>query len=283
MGGELKVSIHSDGWCQHGLTGSLRSGVRPDDSHVLDRWRLGDAHDGWHMPYQLLFPESQLDLAGPLDEQTRGIGASAAGRAIIVGVLVGGPDSSEATLAGDLGDAVVGRLERASGGSVVLVAFEKDFDDTQLREALKAMNGSSWSLPRSLSESTFGWATFGSDGDTRGVIEFSSNRSEVSKGGLPSIAFSGVQRPWEDLPEWVRERTDLCAVLVCKRGEGASLFVDTRARCLHIGLGEDVSALHADFEAGRVDEGWTEVAPDTFLTGILTQGSAERGGISASR
>src|SRR4051812_1092543 len=28
MGGELKLSIHSDGWCQHGLTGGVRASLR---------------------------------------------------------------------------------------------------------------------------------------------------------------------------------------------------------------------------------------------------------------
>ena len=180
MGGELKVSIHSDGWCQHGLTGALRAGVRPDDSHVLERWRLGKAHDGWHVPYQVCFPESQLDVVGPLEEGTRRIASAAPGRAILVSVLVGGPLSSEATVTSGLEHAVVGRLDRASGGSVVLVAIEMNLDDGQLRERLSSWSGSSWSLPRALSETTFGWVAMAGHGDSRGVIEFSSNRSDVA-------------------------------------------------------------------------------------------------------
>jgi hypothetical protein len=78
------------------------------------------------------------------------------------------------------------------------------------------------------------------------------------------------------LPDWVRDRTDLCAVLVCAQGAVPVLFVDTRAGCRHADLGLTANALYADFEAGRIDDGWSEVAPGVLLTGIVTQATVER-------
>lgn len=277
MGSELKVSIHSDGWCQHGLTGELRGSLRPDDSHVLDRWRLGSGQNGWHAPYEVWFPESKLDEAEELDQQTTRIGSAAPGRAIIVGLFVSAADAAPEPWGAEFEAAVVGRLKRAGGGSVVVMAFEKDFDDLALSERLKVRLGASWELPRPLSERTFGWLSFNTEGDTRGVVEFSANRSELpAEDQLPVIDFAGMQRPWDDLPDWLRDRTDLCAVLACAQDAVPVLFVDTRARCLHADLGPTADALYADFQAGRIDEGWDEVAPGILLTGIVTQATIER-------
>lgn len=277
MGGELKVSIHSDGWCQHGLTGGLRTDLRPDDSQVLDRWRLGSGRDGWHAPYQVWLPESQLDEAGELDPQTTRIGSAAPGRAIIIGLFVGEGDAAHEPWGAGLEGAVVGRLKRANGGSVVVMAFEKDFDDLALSEQLKAPRGASWKLPRPLSEQKFGWLSFDPDGETRGVIEFSADRSALSREEqFPVIDFAGTQGRWADLPDWLRDRTDLCAALVCAPDSLPVLFVDTRARCLHENLGETADALYGDFQAGQIDEGWDEVAPGVLLTGIATEATIKR-------
>jgi len=216
-------------------------------------------------------------LADPVDEEARLIGAAAPGRAIIVNVFVGSTLASEEALTAGMADSLVGRLPRKSGGLVLLLAFEKDFNDQPLSQELNTVRRGSWILPRPLSETTFGWLTISSDGDTRGVIEFSSNRSVLQTGRLSGVTFAGIERPWDDLPDWLRDRTDLCAVLACSLEGQDLLFVDLRSRCLHVHLEESLRLLQANFRASRLDEGWDEVVPGVFLTGIRPQGRGELG------
>src|SRR3954462_2983609 len=62
LGGELKVSLHRDGWCQHGLDASIRSRLRSGDKHALHRWQIADElAPGWRPGYRIRFPESELE------------------------------------------------------------------------------------------------------------------------------------------------------------------------------------------------------------------------------
>lgn len=61
MFGQVKISLHSSGYCQHGFTEVVRDKLPVDEREALDRWQQPRGDPGVFEPaYMIYFPGSEL-------------------------------------------------------------------------------------------------------------------------------------------------------------------------------------------------------------------------------
>lgn len=285
-GDRAKISLHSDGYSQHGPTRTVRDKLRPEDRRAFDRWnRRAQLLPGWEIGCVLCFADSEL-LANlpPLQEKVVEIAAAPTGRMLIVlVVVVAAPPPTDV----DLGPIqMVAYLERARGGAVAVCAIEVPHDQGWIddsRELLR-MPRSVWTLPEALSEEKhFAWAHGeGSDGSRR-ILELAPRTPAALRQGTLEENFVGEVRQWDELPFQVPQGTDFCAVLQVSRDGKSALYVDDRSRCNHAHLADDVAALIRSFKRGQLDAGWDQLPDGTYATGVLLSSAAVRAGRQAFR
>jgi hypothetical protein len=224
LGGELKVSLHRDGWCQHGLDPSIRSKLRSGDRHALDRWQIADElAPGWRPGYRLRFPESELEAGLPEIEGAVPIPASPTGTCLEINVMIGAPDAVDLDFGSLPGVRELVRLDRMSGGTVAIVSVAKPFDAEEVAAAVEvARGGPSWSLPQGLSEkpSAGKWPCTMTE---RAAVLNSACRGTSSK-EIPDHFLRSLVSPGDGLTsvcrEWLgigRMSADCCGVIAMGR------------------------------------------------------------------
>lgn len=266
---DFKISLHSDGWGQYGLSQAVRDAARPGDRHAPLRWELGRAEilPGWTPVYCLQFPESELAAIPLSDESPVKIPASGAGLAIGVMIMI---SEAGTELPEGLRSGAVSMLDRKNGGKVAIIATPMPFDAGILTELdSPADRLSPWSVPATQAEpEPYGWVVHAGTEGTRRSTEFNGERRGTGQRELSLPGFPGEIRPWSERPEVDLDLT--CAVLVCSSYGQPQLFVDTRARCDHRHLGKDATDLVIAHRQGQLDHGWGRLASGDHYTCIST-------------
>lgn len=272
LGDQLKVSLHRDGWCQHGFDPSIRGRLRSGDKHALDRWEIvEEIIPGWRPGYRLRFPESELEVQPDVDDDVTQIPASPADHSLMLDIFISEPSAVPIPTGGDAMFRVVATLNRKSGGSVTVLASVHTFDPTDVAEAVDIQRASiSWDIPGGLREETFGWALGVADDGTRCCTEICMSKYTLPETVAPLPPFVGEVRPWPELPAAIQAREDLCGLLICRPTAQAILFVDQRSRCDHSRLGKTAEELRQSYLRGEIDKGWAYVGSGCYQTALST-------------
>lgn len=277
----FKVSLHKDGYCQHGPGHMLRRTIRPEDRHALDRWYLPAASGGIRLGYFLVFPsDHHRCYPTPLKDATA-IPASPAGGAVVVLVFI--LDSAE-DLVRVSGGTVVRTLDRANGGLVaVVVTTQQDASPwTDDVDSLLERPAGAWTPPGYESgEPNAAWAFMERFG-VRGVIEVSPDSALYDRPLAAFTNFAGKVLQRDDYPGVWPQHMDLCAVLVVEPSTVPScrltLYVDPAARCDLHHLVDDANRLAKSAERPQVGAGWDRLPDGSLHTGILCRRALERVG-----
>jgi len=288
LGGEVKVSLHSDGTCLYKLTKEANPRARLDDRHALHRWTIDDEFilgTSVRRGLRLRFPEDELVAGGQDEAGVAVVGASPAGSVLLVWVLV----SDEPIEVAKLGVDVLAVLTRANGGQVAVVACSQPWDSEQFRQQIQRVGtGVGWAAPVASTGDGYAWLFSGGE-SLYEFTELTSSRHPLATDPVPFLPFEGkvAWLPGSDLPEAIRSREDLCGVVRMTLDGDATLYVDRRARCDHSRLGVNAEEIRQSWASGRSD-GVFNTLPDgsriTMLaTPALYRDSLENGKIPPHR
>jgi len=279
---DFKISLHSNGCAQYGVSEAVRAAARPGDRRALLRWELGhtELYPGWTPVYCLQFPDSELaELPVTVASQVV-VPASAVGMALVVIIMI---SDAAVALPGNLPEHVIGMLDRKNGGRVAIFATEVPFDPDILAEVDSPLDElTPWAiLGTEAAPEPYGWIVHrGLDG-TRRSTEFNSDLRAPGQQPLSLPQFPGVVQPWGERPADVNDRGLACAVLVCPASDQPQLFVDTRARCTHGHLERDATDLVVAHKQGQRDHGWGQLPNGDYYTCIsIPRVLAESGGMA---
>lgn len=99
---QFKISLHKDGYCQHGPVDVLRRSIRPEDRQALDRWELPSDRTS-DPAYFLLFLSDHLrEYPTPLQDTT----IVPAAPATLIGIFILDSSRAERWSAPSIGQAV---------------------------------------------------------------------------------------------------------------------------------------------------------------------------------
>ncbi|MBA0045345.1 hypothetical protein [Mycobacteroides sp. LB1] len=277
--GDFKVSLHTSGYAQIGLSKPARDAARLGDNHAFSRWELADTElaPGWRPGFRITFPDSELIASPPVRADCLRVGVTDSGMAMAVLVLIGEP---RAALPDPLRAFFIGDLDRKNGGRVAVFGIPVPFDNAAFTDALNHMVGS-WRIPGLRSDfGPYGWASSTGPGGTIELTEFT-REPEVSE--LPSLpSFPGEVLNWHEGLDAFSEASILCALLVCFCDKAPVLYVDLRSRCNHAHLEYDLGVLLESYKRGDLDNGWTRWSDGSASTGLTTRRRVDDAGIDAS-
>lgn len=254
---DFKISLHSDGWAQYGLSQAVRDAARPGDRHALLRWELSktEMFPDWRPLYCLQFPASELVNLPLPDPGPIRIPAAEPGAARVIVMLA---SDRPVIIPDELRQNSIGILDRANGGHVLLVSTVMPFDPSFFDQVDAPCDDlAPWAIPGLQAEpEPYGWVVDrGADG-TRRSTEY--NASVRGAGSRPPLLadVSAFLAPWEERPVEINDRGLACAILVMPNLGWPRVFVDYQARCDHQHLADDVSKLISAHNAGQIDHGW---------------------------
>lgn len=270
-GAGVKVSIHSDGYRQHGPTESLRSQLRDGDMYALDRWCRGDAprvSEGIRYEYFVEFPsqdlthfvdDSGLEGAVPIE-------AADSDKATCVAIFVADPGSDVA----ELEAMSFASLGRRSGGGVYLVALHVPYWPIVIPHRPTFV----WQMtPYDGSPShRFVFFTGPSPGKPRGAVDLAADLHPDLLGAPAIPPFNGEVRPWDQVSVQISYKGHLCGLLRCAPGEQAALFIDTASRCNAAQLAQDANMLVEAWHRGDTDADWDRQPDGSWTTGLRGTG-----------
>lgn len=266
--GTHKISLHADGYSQHGPERKLRDLLPPGERGAFERWTANSPlANGWTIRLVLQFFESQLlSIPDTLDSRVIQVPAPAAGRTMAVLVIT----TSEVPRDEQLGPLrVVGCLERRSTGSVLVATLDLPAQDELIETAHSHLMDpySNQAFPLPLSKGgDFAWAV-GEMGDGTPFVSEISVPNQVRK----SI-FQGRVSPWSDLPKIIRppKDLDLCAVLHVSAEGAATLYANHEHRdCSPGALAQSANELVAAIRRGEADDGWSRLADGSYVTALI--------------
>jgi hypothetical protein len=277
---QFKISLHKDGYCQHGPIDVLRRSVRPEDRQALDRWEL--APDRTSNPaYFLLFLSDHLrDYPTPLQDTT----VVSAAPSTLIGVFI---LDSAADLNLISGGTLVGILDRANGGVVAVLSMSVDDLSPVADAALATLDqpASFWEPPGYDSEEPQAAYAFLELDGVHGVIELTPDPALAAR-PVQRPDFVGEMRQRADLAWWP-DYLDLCAILIVDPVGASpgrvSLYLDPAARCDHGLLVSEANRLAASLQPEGVTEGWDRLPDGGWATGILCRDAADRSGSQGVR
>jgi len=286
--GRVKISLHKDGYCQYGLTDSIRKHVREEDRAAFDRWDQGpEIAPGWRYGYGVLFAESELrHIDSLLSPSTIEIQAPPPGASLGVGILIGDASTGPSLDFGEQG-CIEGYLARQAGGVVAVSSSVIPGEPNWIAGAQETLHHpeSAWYAGPPLSDETqFAWGFGGIGDNVRCAYEIAVDEPIpwTAPGALRD--FNGQVRPWAEVPVAVPSGVDPCALLIMPIGRAQpQLFLHEHARCEHSELGRTANELMQAHDSGRVDEGWMRLADGSFFTAILTERAADRAGLIGYR
>lgn len=280
-GDRAKISLHKDGYSQHGPTKPTREGLRPEDRRAFDRWfKRVEVLPGWRFGYVLGFADSELrDDQPALPADVVVIPAPPAEQLVLVTVfIVDAPAPAYPDLT-PLRQLVY--LERRGGGAVAVCVLDVPHEQAWVDDAYAILRApaSVWSLPQPFSrEQDYAWAHGQAPDGTRRVLELAPRGTLKVRQGTLEDRFPGEVRPWDELPVPERPDLDMCAVLQVPPGATPILYVDDRARCDHAHLADDAAALLSSLQRGQLDAGWDRLPDGSYITGVLPMSAALRAG-----
>jgi hypothetical protein len=269
--GRVKISLHKDGYRQHGLTEPVRAGVRPEDRRALDRWHAQQGpFPGMEIAYAIHFPVSELRPGPALGDSTLAIPAPSDNDELAVLVVLLDEPGSHVSMQSD-NFQEFGRLPRATRGDLVLGGVVRESVAEQVERARSILKepGSTWAVGQPLSdEENFAWQ-FGEWPDgTHCAAEFAVDHT-VSKfsAGAVGAAFADV-RPIQEFSGPKRSDMDFCAVLQIHKNSTTTVFIDHHARCDHSSLVTDLHALVSAFKRRDLDADWDLLEDGSYVTGL---------------
>lgn len=281
----FKVTLHSDGYCQHGPTELLRKASRPEDRQAFDRWTEGpEVAPGVRVAYGLLFLESQLrSYSNALSAEVLEIPSAPNGylRAILVCLV---DEAVGWTGLGLQGHIEVGKVTRKTRGPVIVLTAEVPGGHELLADAraLTIDPQQSWATPQAVNEDDRVAYYFpgASSYFVPRVLELTVDTPPSVRQGFLDAEFKGTVHSWLDRPIISAEepnRFNCCAVLIVPRWPGRpKLFIDDRSRCDHLHLADDANELFLAAREGRTDDGWNRLADGSYMTWILPRAAGRR-------
>jgi len=261
LGGEVKVSLHSDGTCLYKLTEKTNPLPRLGDRHALHRWTIEDPIPGTSVRrgLRLRFPADELVAGGQGDAGVAVVGAPPAGSVLLMWVLV----SDEPIDVAKLGVDVLAVLTRANGGQVAVVSCSQLWDSEQFRLQIQRVGtGVGWAAPVASTGDGYAWLFSGGE-SLYEFTEFASSRHQLATDPVLLPPFKGevAWLPDSDLPEEIRGRDDLCGVVRMTLDGDATLYVDRRARCDHSRLGVNAEEIRQSWTTGGRSDGYSRRCP----------------------
>lgn len=279
--GSQKVSIHKDGYAQHGPERTLREELPPDQREAFDRWgQPPDVAPGWRIAYVIAFHDSHLLPARtPLGSNVTAVSVPEAGEGLAV--LVAISDDRDITDLRRAGVQVVAHLSRKSGGAVAVCAqpgaVGRPAFDTAQRALLQAGRGRYFPRPLGGDE-RYAWAYSDVRPNVPMVIEF------AVPDEVRANRFSGVLKEWRELPDHVTPpaAVEVCAVLYVPRATSPELYVNQeREGCTHQTLERSANHTLNALINGFIDDGWDRTADGGFVTALVSRQAADRLGLAA--
>jgi hypothetical protein len=274
--GQFKISLHKDGYCQHGPVETLRRSLRAEDRQALDRWDLASDRTG-NPAYFLLFLSDHLrEYPTPLRDTT----VVPATSSTLIGVFI---LESPADLDLISGGTLIGTLDRANGGVVAVLSMDCGDLSTVGAAALATLDqpATVWEPPGyETKEPEAAFAFLELDG-VHGVIELTPDAT-TARSPLQRPDFVGEVRQRADFAFWPDD-IELCAVLtvdpIVPAPDRATLYLDLAARCEHGSLVGEANRLAASLRPGAARDGWDRLPDGRWTTGILCRAAAERSGL----
>lgn len=278
-GGLHKVSLHKDGYCQHGPESGLRRRLVEGTRGAFDRWDTGpEVVPGWRVGYAIGFRDSELVRTGePLREDVLQQPGPGGAEVLQVVVVIGEPGAEDwEPEDGPL--RVIRRLERRSGGVVAVATLmgglpQRIFDEA--RDILvHSRDGRTFPMPLALDD-RFAWV-YGDAGD-----DFHMALEIAVPDAIRQNRFEGRVTTWRELPERLTppRNIDLCAVLYVNPVGEAELYVnDDEQGCTHHDLVSSARATLGTLREGNTDGGWDALPEGGYVTGLVSAAEAERSG-----
>lgn len=272
LGGDLKVSIHADGYAQLGPTLPLRERLFRTDRHALNRWSI----DVTARPCVLAavwFHRSELrdrDVPPNVLTVTMPVGVPA-----MVLLIMTNFNGRFPWVDGVFAGSTTVSLNRRTLAPIQATFLPVPTIHPGLDEARHLNPGPirlPWELPVGWSEKTFGWAVI-NDRRFPHLLEVAFDEEPATCPPTSLPGFCGAVEPWERLPIEVPPNLELCAVIVVNdRNDEASLFINSHARCEHDYLAEQAGGVLENFRVQGPDNGWMHDEPlGLWVTGMLTR------------
>lgn len=269
--GTHKISLHKDGYCQHGPEARLRAQLPPGTRAAFDRWDQGpEVVTGWRIGYVLAFHDSQLVASeAELGAEVEQLPAPPAdqGLQIVIAIAdVNRPLHDTAEFR------VVGRLRRESGGAVaigyVFGAIGRGPFEECRNVLLRSASGRTFPTPLS-SDQRFAWGYSELADGVRMALEV------AAPWELQAARFNGALKVWDELPEFIQlpRGVDPCGVLYVPPAGTAQLFVnDLQPGCIHHGLTGSANNILSAVRGGSFDGRWQRLADGGHSTLLLPAG-----------
>ena len=280
IGGDLKLSLHADGYCQLGPDRGVRNRSAPGDREALNRWRV----DPNVMPRVIAlveFHRAQLREGVP-DIGVTHVGIEPGEQGLLLAVMVVEDDSSVQGMVED-GLRFLGSLERSTRGIVALMGapLEVVGDVSNQVMAFTQEATSGWTMPTDPWSIPFGWVVRPHDDDKPPVIvEFAAEDGELETRSQPLRDFAGDIGDWDDLPISAHEES--CAAIAVHSDRSEVLYQNHHSRCQHDHLMAEVESVLDGFRRRGPDAGWDLIGPDSepdsqiWVTQIVTDAARKR-------
>jgi hypothetical protein len=273
--GMFKLSLHSSGYRQLGITAKVRDRHAPSDREAFSRWN-GDTQDS--LLAVVAFHKSEF--------QTRPIESK-----VVVHELAPHEDAVHVLLVTvpeldnpDLPDnsRLIATVERASGFVIAMVVPTQPQPDLILEgRSILEGEGPEWDFgvgddqPES---KLYSWSVLEADGVAVPLImEIGPPSMPFSRLPREVAAFNGTTHDWAELPVTGGSSQQCCAVIVARDSGDAELYVNLHSRCSHAELAADANRVLGAFRSNGPDIGWDyHAAVAGWVTGIVTQETATR-------
>lgn len=280
LAGELKLSIHRDGFNQIGYySQKVKMEIRAADKHYLDRRRRVDVpfiDDGWVNLCNLVFSPKEFEcLLEPEDDGKPVVALNSYSPDHNMYAIVLATDDRSA--AANLSLPVLAEFPRPDGGCVAIVCCPQTHDSSIVAAVDTDRNGFGWQAPGSRgADEPFGFVFALSEAPR--FAEYSTRR-HVPPPLVPHLpGLDAVIQPWSDAPSAYAAMDAFCAVLVCTSGS-AEVYVDPRAHCSQGHLVSDINDLVEAYRIGRIDDQWEQLPDGRSITAVTMAATADAAGI----
>jgi hypothetical protein len=278
IGGDLKISVHADGYSQLGPTRTVRDKLFRTDRHAVSRWSIDMAASPCMMA-GVSFHRSELRKRNlPSGVVAVEMPADVAGVLLLLatnltGTFPWGDGLPSRTTTMSLGRRT---LPPVTALFVPLLTVHPGLEGARLR-SLIGPTGIPWELPVHWTEKTFGWAVMEDDRFPQ-LLEIAYDQESPPDFPHSLSEFNGTIEPWENLPIQPSAHIDLCAVIVVRDGDGlASLFINVHSRCKHDQLACQANGVLTNFHEQGPDDGWNhDDTNEVWFTGMVTRTAHDR-------